>query len=248
MSRALNNPLPLCLCLTKILPAHRRRSQRPKGPDSSTGHSIIPGTNLTSHCHSLTLWLAVASARQSPHPRPTQTKPIGRQCAAIMPGQTTLAQQATAAQTLSPALTWGFFLTLVLSIVLFDLPPLDYSFVMPPVFTDIVRRTFNPGETSVEFWTQWKNPSDVFSVLLILGGDVVGRALAQVAGSPVSPVAFSFGKSGCNTPEFHNFDLIYCRMGCLCYHRGRCSDRREQVDAPTRLRLQGDQWRYWLCS
>merc|ERR1712093_866825 len=40
---------------------------------------------------------------------------------------------------------------------------------------------------------QWENPSDVFSVLLILGGDVVERALAQLAGSPVTPVAFSFG-------------------------------------------------------
>ncbi|KAJ5733528.1 hypothetical protein N7493_002314 [Penicillium malachiteum] len=46
---------------------------------------------------------------------------------------------------------------------------------------------------AIEFSAQWKNPSDVFSVLLILGGDVINRALAQLAGSGICPVAFSFG-------------------------------------------------------
>lgn len=50
-----------------------------------------------------------------------------------------------------------------------------------------------PGLASGQFRDQWENPSDVFSVLLILGGDVVSRALAQLAGSRVTPVAFSFG-------------------------------------------------------
>lgn len=44
-----------------------------------------------------------------------------------------------------------------------------------------------------EFYSQLVNPSDVFSVLLILGGDVISRALAQLAGSGVAPVTFSFG-------------------------------------------------------
>lgn len=57
----------------------------------------------------------------------------------------------------------------------------------------LLARTWNPGRTSVEFSDQWHNPTDVFSVLLILGGDVVARALAQLSGSPVTPVAFSFG-------------------------------------------------------
>ncbi|SCN95091.1 uncharacterized protein FFB20_09945 [Fusarium fujikuroi] len=57
----------------------------------------------------------------------------------------------------------------------------------------IVRRAFNPGLPSNEFSEQWKHPSDVFSVLLILGGDVVARALAQLVGSRFTPVAFSFG-------------------------------------------------------
>lgn len=64
---------------------------------------------------------------------------------------------------------------------------------MSPVLVDLVRRRFDPNKAPVEFWTQWKNPGDVFSVLLILGGDVVARALAQLAGSRVTPVAFSFG-------------------------------------------------------
>ncbi|KAF7558116.1 hypothetical protein G7Z17_g199 [Cylindrodendrum hubeiense] len=64
---------------------------------------------------------------------------------------------------------------------------------MAPVIEDLIRRTFDPGQPSREFRSQWKNPGDVFSVLLILGGDVVARALAQLAGSRVTPVAFSFG-------------------------------------------------------
>ncbi|CAG9954297.1 unnamed protein product [Clonostachys rosea f. rosea IK726] len=52
---------------------------------------------------------------------------------------------------------------------------------------------FDPSLPSGEFFQQWINPSDVFSVLLILGGDVVGRALAQVAGTGLTPVTFSFG-------------------------------------------------------
>jgi hypothetical protein len=42
---------------------------------------------------------------------------------------------------------------------------------------------------------QWRNPADVLSVLLLLGGDVVQTALAQLSGGPygICPVAFSFG-------------------------------------------------------
>ncbi|KAI1102938.1 hypothetical protein F4804DRAFT_248944 [Jackrogersella minutella] len=57
----------------------------------------------------------------------------------------------------------------------------------------LVRRAFDPGFPSVEFSDQFSNPTDVFSVLLILGGDVVARALAQLVGTRVTPVAFSFG-------------------------------------------------------
>ncbi|PYI13973.1 hypothetical protein BO99DRAFT_447269 [Aspergillus violaceofuscus CBS 115571] len=64
---------------------------------------------------------------------------------------------------------------------------------MSPLTAHLLRRKFEPGVPSSEFSVQWTQPSDVFSVLLILGGDVVRRALAQVAGSAVTPVAFSFG-------------------------------------------------------
>ncbi len=72
---------------------------------------------------------------------------------------------------------------------------------MPLTVADLVRRIFAPGSASSGFSAQWMNPSDVFSVLLILGGDVVGRALAQLVGSRITPVAFSFGTSsppGCS--------------------------------------------------
>ncbi|CAO2647118.1 Nn.00g080400.m01.CDS01 [Neocucurbitaria sp. VM-36] len=39
----------------------------------------------------------------------------------------------------------------------------------------------------------WSQPGDVFSVLLILGGDIVHRALAQLVGTRITPVTFSFG-------------------------------------------------------
>ncbi|KAK8149297.1 hypothetical protein G3M48_007546 [Beauveria asiatica] len=66
---------------------------------------------------------------------------------------------------------------------------------MPPFISRLVRRTFDFGIASREFSDQFKNPSDIFSVLLLLGGasDPVGRALAQISGSRVTPVAFSFG-------------------------------------------------------
>ena len=43
---------------------------------------------------------------------------------------------------------------------------------------------------------QWSNPSDIFTVLLIIGGDVVRAAVAQLCIGPVpylTPVTFSFG-------------------------------------------------------
>jgi len=64
---------------------------------------------------------------------------------------------------------------------------------MPPFSIELLRRNFAPSFPSGQFAAQWTNPGDVFSVLLILGGDVVARALAQLAGSYLTPVAFSFG-------------------------------------------------------
>jgi hypothetical protein len=41
--------------------------------------------------------------------------------------------------------------------------------------------------------SQWRNPGDILSVLMLLGPDVVQRAIAQLAGRAITPVAFSYG-------------------------------------------------------
>lgn len=41
--------------------------------------------------------------------------------------------------------------------------------------------------------SQWTNPSEVTTVLMIIGGDVVQKALAQTTGCWYTPVCFSFG-------------------------------------------------------
>ena len=43
------------------------------------------------------------------------------------------------------------------------------------------------------FKSQWSNPSDILSLLLLLGPEIVHRAIAQLSGNVVVPVAFSFG-------------------------------------------------------
>lgn len=47
--------------------------------------------------------------------------------------------------------------------------------------------------TAIQLQTQWRNPSNVASILLIVAGDIVGEALAQLSGPTVVPVVFSFG-------------------------------------------------------
>ena len=61
---------------------------------------------------------------------------------------------------------------------------------------EILRRNFDAGAPARAFKAQWSSMGDVFSVLLILGGDVIERALAQLVGSGITPVAFSFGTWG----------------------------------------------------
>ncbi|ORY65430.1 uncharacterized protein BCR38DRAFT_432753 [Pseudomassariella vexata] len=41
--------------------------------------------------------------------------------------------------------------------------------------------------------SQWANPSEVTTVLMVIGGDVVQKALAQTTGCWYTPVCFSFG-------------------------------------------------------
>ncbi|KAM0703946.1 hypothetical protein Q7P35_008952 [Cladosporium inversicolor] len=63
---------------------------------------------------------------------------------------------------------------------------------MPPSARPVAR-ALQPDLPSQEFRDQFHHPAEVFSVLLILGGDVVARALAQLAGGRLTPVTFSFG-------------------------------------------------------
>ncbi|KAJ5701584.1 hypothetical protein N7488_009132 [Penicillium malachiteum] len=66
---------------------------------------------------------------------------------------------------------------------------------MAPFSRVQVARTsvFQPDDPSSEFSEHWTHPGDVFSVLLILGGDVVARTLAQLTGPVIGAPSFSFG-------------------------------------------------------
>jgi hypothetical protein len=55
-----------------------------------------------------------------------------------------------------------------------------------------------------ELGSQFRNPSDILSVLLLLAPEVVQRALAQLAGEPFAPVAFSFGWVGYSITTLFN--------------------------------------------
>jgi hypothetical protein len=49
------------------------------------------------------------------------------------------------------------------------------------------------GNTAAQFANQWRSPSDILSVLLLLGPDIIMRALAQLCGETITPVVFSYG-------------------------------------------------------
>ncbi|KIM25767.1 hypothetical protein M408DRAFT_25886 [Serendipita vermifera MAFF 305830] len=51
----------------------------------------------------------------------------------------------------------------------------------------------NPWQSTIA--QQWREPQDIFSLLLIIGGEIVQKSIAQLAGGPypLTPVAFSFG-------------------------------------------------------
>jgi hypothetical protein len=68
---------------------------------------------------------------------------------------------------------------------------------MAPFYTHFLQaRSVDLKAPSAAFKAQWASPSNyAFTVLLLLGGDVVSRALAQLAGGHITPVAFSFGMS-----------------------------------------------------
>lgn len=53
--------------------------------------------------------------------------------------------------------------------------------------------TDEPTTVSGFLETQWRNPSDILPVLMLLGPDIVQKAIAQVSRRTIAPVAFSFG-------------------------------------------------------
>lgn len=60
-----------------------------------------------------------------------------------------------------------------------------------PMLRDIDMKS---GLTASEFLAaQWRNPSDILSVLMLLGPEIVQKAIAQLTGRIITPVAFSFG-------------------------------------------------------
>jgi hypothetical protein len=53
--------------------------------------------------------------------------------------------------------------------------------------------------TEARLRQQWSNPSDIFTILMIIGGDIVKVAIAQLCAGRVpylAPVSFSFGWVG----------------------------------------------------
>ena len=58
-----------------------------------------------------------------------------------------------------------------------------------------IRAIGDSSEVNSKAKSQWQNPSDILSLLLLIGGDVIQRAIAQLAGDHglPTPVVFSFG-------------------------------------------------------
>lgn len=52
--------------------------------------------------------------------------------------------------------------------------------------------------TGSQLRQQWENPSDILTILMIIGGDVVQKALGQTAGGWFTPTCFSFGWVACS--------------------------------------------------
>jgi hypothetical protein len=76
-------------------------------------------------------------------------------------------------------------------------------------------RPFDASVPSTLFRDEWKSPSNyAFTILLLLGGDVVTSALAQLAGGKLTPVAFSFG-TVCIPYKLLKNTLILCKCRCL---------------------------------
>ena len=65
---------------------------------------------------------------------------------------------------------------------------------MPPSAPLILRSIASgAAESSHEIKSQWKSPSNILSIFLIVAGNIVGEALDQLSGPGIAPIVFSFG-------------------------------------------------------
>ncbi|KAI0723948.1 hypothetical protein C8T65DRAFT_627990 [Cerioporus squamosus] len=74
------------------------------------------------------------------------------------------------------------------------MPPHLLRRMLSPVYH--VRNAASTGPSFSAQASSWKSPDDILSILMLIGGDIVQRAVAQLAGTgpgPFCPVAFSFG-------------------------------------------------------
>jgi hypothetical protein len=111
-------------------------------------------------------------------------------------------------------------------------------------------RQFDVKAPSAAFKAEWMSPSNyAFTVLLLVGGDVVSRALAQLAGGRITPVAFSFGISTSLTLSTECEQLTERhRLGFLRNLSYKLSHRREQTHARLRHTLHRNQHVQWAIT
>lgn len=101
---------------------------------------------------------------------------------------------------------------------------------MPPALLPrqiFPRRQYDAHAPAAAFASEWSNPSNyAFTILLLLGGDVITRALAQLAGGIVTPVAFSFGTlfTISRRSAFHHRLPALC---CFCSQLSRMGGLRD---------------------
>ena len=102
---------------------------------------------------------------------------------------------------------------------------------MPPILFGPPLAYRDPDDASTSpvdtLRSQWTQPTDVFSVLILLGGDLVNKALAQLAGGILTPVTLSFGMPYYIVPSVlglrANSNL---RLGLICRHYTPSKHRR----------------------
>lgn len=71
--------------------------------------------------------------------------------------------------------------------------PLPQHSSIPNILVPGPGNITGPIDVSAHLAAQWTNPSDILSILLLVGPDIVQRAVAQLTGRVVTPAAFSFG-------------------------------------------------------